>query len=186
MNITYFILLSICVATHCEIRPRLFYQSIRSDGLTDWGDWGIPQFCPYPHHAIGYNTKIEGGQGKGDDTALNAIKLICGDKSVIYSSAGPWGNWGGDVYCSSNEKLSAFIMKSEPSQGKGDDTAANALKFYCSNRELFNHHEAPWGIWGDLIRCPASTYICGLRTQVERELGKGDDTALNNVIFYCC
>jgi hypothetical protein len=77
-------------------------------------------------------------------------------------------------------------MKSEPDQGNGDDTAANGVKLYCSSRELSNHHEAPWGRWGNLIRCPDSTYICGLKTQVEGSQGKGDDTALNNVIFYCC
>ena len=186
MSLTYFILLSICVASYCENGPKLYYSEIRSDGLTNWGDWGVPQFCPYPYYTIGYNTKIEGSQGKGDDTALNGIKLICSDGSSIYSSVAPWGGWGSDVYCNSNEKLSAFIMKSEPSQGKGDDTAANAFKFYCSNRELFNHHEGSWGRWGNLIRCPANTYICGLRTQVEGSQGSGDDTALNNAIFYCC
>ena len=77
-------------------------------------------------------------------------------------------------------------MKSEPDQNKGDDTAANAINFLCANRELFNHHEGPWGRWGNLISCPANTYICGLRTQVEKEQDKGDDTALNNAMFYCC
>ena len=79
-------------------------------------------------------------------------------------------------------------MKSESDRGSNiDDTAANAFKFYCSNRELFNHHEAPWGRWGNLIRCPANTSICGLRTQVEGDRGsKIDDTALNNAEFYCC
>ena len=105
----------------------------------------MPQFCPHPHHAIGYNTKIEGSLGKGDDTALNSIKLICSDGSLIYSSAGPWGVWGNDAFCKSGEKFSAFAMKSEPEQGKGDDTAANGVKLYCSSRELSNHHEAPWG-----------------------------------------
>jgi hypothetical protein len=184
---TYVILISIFVAINCEIESKFqFHSEIRSDGLTDWGDWGVPQFCPYPHYAVGYNTKIEGPQGKGDDTALNAIKLICSSGAALYSSQGQWGGWGNDAYCNSGEKLSAFVMKSEPSQGKGDDTAANALKLYCSNRELFNHHEAPWGRWGNLIRCQANTFICGIRTQVEPSQGKGDDTALNNVIFYCC
>ena len=100
----------------------------------------------------------------------------------------PWGAYATDAMCPPGEKLSGFIMKSEPNQGrKGDDTAANALKMYCSNRMLFNLHENPYGRWGNLIMCPTNAYICGLRAQVETPLGrKEDDTALNNVMFYCC
>lgn len=172
----------------CNVETKFQYHSeMQSDGLTNYGDWGVPEFCPYPHYAIGYNTKIERPQGRGDDTSLNTIKLICSNGTPLYSSSGDWGDWGSDVYCSSGEKLSGFIMKSEPNQGSGDDTAANSLKMYCTNRELFNHHEGPWGRWGKLFTCPANTSICGLRTQVEPKRGKDiDDTALNNVIFYCC
>ena len=52
--------------------------------------------------------------------------------------------------------------------------------------ELFNKNEAQWGRWGKLILCPNNTGICGLKTQVEMAQDKSDDTALNNVIFYCC
>ena len=99
MNLSYFILLSLCVATYCENGPKLQYHSdIVSDGLTNWGDWGVAQFCIYPHYAIGYNTKIERDRGSNiDDTALNAIRLICSDGSYIHSSIGPWGDWGSNV-----------------------------------------------------------------------------------------
>ena len=165
-----------------------YFSEIKSDGLTNWGDWGLPEFCPYNHYAVGYNSKIEHPPTEGnDDTALNSIRLICSDASFISSSNGYWGNWGENVYCENNTKLSGFAMKSQEIQvGEKDDTAANAIKFYCSDKELFNKNEAQWGRWGKLILCPNNTGICGLKTQVEMAQDKGDDTALNNVIFYCC
>ena len=43
-----------------------------------------------------------------------------------------------------------------------------------------------WGDWSDPLYCPAQHYVCGLRQRVEKRQGKGDDTAMNAVEFYCC
>jgi len=183
-------LLSLLVAANCAITTRLYDSEIQSDGLTNWGAWGVPEFCPFNSYAVGFNLKIEPPQGTGrgeDDTALNGIKLICSDKTLIYSEQAQWGAWGRDMQCTEGNKLSSFTMKSEGPQGGDDDTAANAIKFYCSNRQLIQSNlEGNWGRWGDIISCPDNHYICGLRTQVESPQGGDDDTALNNVIFYCC
>jgi hypothetical protein len=54
-----------------------------------WGDWGPAQSCPQGERAIGFQLKVESPQpGDGDDTALNAIALLCTRGSSIPSSQG--------------------------------------------------------------------------------------------------
>ena len=43
-----------------------------------------------------------------------------------------------------------------------------------------------WGLWSDPVHCPANHYVCGLAQRVEPPQGKGDDTSMNAVAFYCC
>ena len=42
------------------------------------------------------------------------------------------------------------------------------------------------GDWSEWIYCPIRTYICGVQTQIEPNQGNNDDTALNNIRFFCC
>ncbi|XP_045182926.2 vitelline membrane outer layer protein 1-like [Mercenaria mercenaria] len=172
----------------------------------NYGFWTPEQFCPEGTFALGYNMKIEGNQFAGDDTALNAIRLICGDLSGhlkvgadITSGTGPFGTWEKTETC--NEPyhdanfLTAFALQVEAPQGSGDDTSANYVKFYC--RDLDGHNaetelvRAPgvgyWGSFGEWSQsCDNSTAICGLATKVEPVQGGGDDTSLNDAVFYCC
>ena len=77
-----------------------------------------------------------------------------------------------------------------------DDTAANWVRFACldqlrNERWIPNLYEkGDWGEFGDIsTRCPAHSTICGLRIKFESYQGSGsddDDTALNDVKFYCC
>ena len=47
-------------------------------------------------------------------------------------------------------------------------------------------NSAPWGSWSDPVYCPEGQYVLyGLRQKVERSQGKGDDTGMNAVAFYC-
>jgi hypothetical protein len=80
-------------------------------------------------------------------------------------------------------------------QGGKDDTSANYIKFNCRDYDGNNHwtelnHPPGRGIWGSFgafsDRCDAHSAICGLATKVESSQGNGDDTALNDVKFYCC
>lgn len=84
-------------------------------------------------------------------------------------------------------------------QGGGDDTSANYINFRCrpfETEENTNLTEtilsvAPghgiWGTWSEWTdSCEPDQAICGIRTKVESGQGDGDDTALNDVLFYCC
>ncbi|XP_052068554.1 vitelline membrane outer layer protein 1 homolog [Mytilus californianus] len=163
-----------------------------------WGTWSRPEFCAKGYFASGFSLKIEGRQGKGDDTALNAIRLKCrkGNNSpntggTIWAHEGRWGQWSRTMNCPSGKRFVGFRLQVEARQGKGDDTAANYFRFRCRR---FNggatHRIGTKGLWGKFgawsQTCPRGSAVCGLKVKIERPQGKGDDTALNNAKFYCC
>ncbi|KAM3837613.1 vitelline membrane outer layer protein 1-like [Vipera latastei] len=154
-----------------------------------WGTWGEIILCP-TGHVNGFALKVEpyqGGRNHEDDTALNGIRLFCNDKKFISSVVGRWGAWSDIKYCRGHSKLVAFSLRVERPRGPSDDTAANNIQFKCSNNEILvgNSHEwGKFGLWSS--SCGPGTYICGLQTKVEIVQGMEDDTALNDVRFFCC
>lgn len=153
---------------------------------TSWGRWGPIAWCPYKTFAYGMTLKVEGRQGGGDDTSVNAVALYCSkNRGYVTSSQGRWGRWESNKVCR-NSVITGVAIKSEKSQGLGDDTAANNFVFYCRNRQrLFGRGNA-WGTWSRWALCPRGTAICGIQTMVEGPQGRKDDTALNRARFFCC
>ncbi|XP_045193286.2 vitelline membrane outer layer protein 1-like [Mercenaria mercenaria] len=203
-SILYVIVFLVFVATSGTFSVSVS-KTLSVTNANDWGDWGDAQYCGEDTYAVGYDMKIEEWI-KGDDTALNGIKLICQSpfghtsrRGVATSSVGPWGGWVGEALCDNrNDKqqfLTSFNLQSEQKQGKGDDTSANFIKFKC--RDLAGSlpsyemsRDPGFGEWGQYgswsSECYKGTAICGIKTRVEVPQGRGDDTALNDVIFYCC
>ncbi|KAL3837161.1 hypothetical protein ACJMK2_022539, partial [Sinanodonta woodiana] len=79
--------------------------------------------------------------------------------------------------------------------GNQDDTAANYVKFMCRDLKSDRHqyelvHSPGQGNYGDYgrwsVSCPVKSAICGIQTLVEEPQCDGDDTSLNNVMFFCC
>ncbi|KAL7983307.1 hypothetical protein Chor_000183 [Crotalus horridus] len=98
-----------------------------------------------------------------------------------------WGAWSDIKYCRGESKLVAFSLRVERPQGPSDDTAANNIQFKCSNNEILvgnSHDWGKFGLWSS--SCGPGTYICGLQTKMEVIQGMEDDTALNDVRFFCC
>ncbi|XP_063319789.1 vitelline membrane outer layer protein 1-like [Pelmatolapia mariae] len=161
---------------------------------TSWGDWGATEMCPVGSYAVGFSIKVEGSQGSGDDTAVNGIRLYCLDPSnkrqTTYESnlllLFSWGDWTAVKSCESGY-LASFMLRVESAQGRGDDTSVNNIKFICSGTGAQLEGDGmQWGEWGHWSRkCPKGA-ICGLRTRVEDPQGGDDDTALNDVQFFCC
>ncbi|XP_068130020.1 vitelline membrane outer layer protein 1 homolog [Hyperolius riggenbachi] len=154
-----------------------------------WGGWGGTQSCPEGTSARGFSLLVESPQGRGDDTALNAIKLYCAEpysttvKATVTSSAGGWGHWTRVQWCPSGDIVSFSLKVEQPIDG--DDTAANNIMFQCSDLTILTGDGGPWGDfggWSDI--CYSG--VCGIRTRVEGSQGKGDDTSLNDVQLRCC
>ena len=148
---------------------------------------------------IGFRTKTESSHRNPDNTALNAIELICSDSKRITSKQGKWGSWSksdstcwpwrsilDSMFVRSFGGAVGFRLKVESIQSQTrDQTATNALRLVCSNRNELINKESKWGDWGRYHYCPKDMFICGIKTQVDDE-NRNDNTALNNVILYCC
>ncbi|KAK3576978.1 hypothetical protein CHS0354_005981 [Potamilus streckersoni] len=79
--------------------------------------------------------------------------------------------------------------------GAIDDTSANYVKFTCRDLTSDNNqtelaHPPGHGLWGSYggwsESCPINSAICGIQTRIEASQHGGDDTALNDVKFFCC
>ncbi|KAH0625150.1 hypothetical protein JD844_033302, partial [Phrynosoma platyrhinos] len=137
---TAFLLILSCCFWDSEARAYNSILMVSNGG--PWGDWGNIQFCPYGY-AHGFSLKVERGQGWGDDTAMNGIRLYCTDGAVIESRVGPV----------------------EGRQGKGDDTAANNIQFTCEDGTALTGHGQRWGSFGPWSRRCSSGSICGIQTK---------------------
>ncbi|KAH3859820.1 vitelline membrane outer layer protein 1 homolog [Dreissena polymorpha] len=201
----YVVSLTLILTCNAQTDARRVTETLRVANGGQYGSWTTDEFCPPHQFAVGYDMKIEPYQGiTGDDTTLNAIALVCSDierqhfgEKAVTSGQGPFGDWKGRVTCNqpigSAAFLSAFDLEVEGPQGRLDDTAAGWVKFKCTQmddgsvQDLVKdpgHNTGSWGGWSSF--CPRGSAICGLQTRIEPNQGNGDDTALNDVIFYCC
>lgn len=177
------------------LNASLIVHWIESPRLTNWGDWKQEAMCPPFSWVSAMDLKIEPEQGRGDDSALNAIRLSCSTIDGVHtaditSGEGPWGFYRGKKFCKSGF-ANGFQLRSEPNQNSGDDAAAIDLMLLCSHTDgttekIVGGEVLKFGEFTQEQVCPPSTAICGIRTQIEREQGSGDDSALNNVDFACC
>ncbi|NWI83379.1 VMO1 protein, partial [Dryoscopus gambensis] len=118
----------------------------------------------------------------GDDTGLNAVRLICDTGTdTVMSSEGPFGVWKPPLMCPQGEHLVSFRLRVEAAQGPWDDTAANNVDMSCSEGTLLQGQGNDRGTWGDWSpACPSSCGVCGISTRVDPFDDNIDDTGLND------
>ncbi|ODM92215.1 Vitelline membrane outer layer protein 1 [Orchesella cincta] len=188
-------MLNLAILTFCSVFSAVSANiNITSPPITNWGDWGRFQRCPFGRYAQGFQLKTEANLGLfQDDTALNSIKLFCGDPyrpdtAVLTSTEGEFGKWG-NIYSCYPGFLNGFQLRVEEYQGSGDDTATNNVRFYCTNLPTPNDYiegdGLSYGSWGQTQHCYSNQVISGIQTQVEPNRGDDDDTSLNNVLMEC-
>jgi hypothetical protein len=108
---------------------------------------------------------------------------------TVIPTGGIWGQTGASVFCTAGTYVAAFRQRVETSQGVGDDTALNAIEFYCRNSsgtwtEPLDTWDGAWGDWGSWAIC-GSGYINGGALKVESSQGSSDDTSVNGARFSC-
>ncbi|XP_026868077.2 vitelline membrane outer layer protein 1 homolog [Electrophorus electricus] len=157
-----------------------------------FGLWTWPEMCPDNFFAVGFSLRVETNQYGGDDTALNGIRLFCGqngDRSFLYtveSNTGYFGEWTDPQWCPSGTLVS-FQLRVETHRGMfGDDTAVNNIRFRCSSNPTLEGQGMPWGDYSHWSPECSEGGICGIETKMEPYQGGLDDSALNDVRFHCC
>ncbi|KAM6317087.1 LOW QUALITY PROTEIN: vitelline membrane outer layer protein 1 homolog [Aegotheles albertisi] len=93
-----------------------------------------------------------------------------------------WDTWTTFQVCPEGYLIS-FSLRAEKSQREGGDTAANNIQFRSSGETLLVGGGLLYSSFGPWSK---SCNIHGLQTKLEHPQGLQDDTALNNVKFFCC
>ncbi|XP_066446198.1 vitelline membrane outer layer protein 1-like [Eleutherodactylus coqui] len=117
------------IRLHCIGESDPSAESVITSTEARWGEWTPVTWCPngYP---ISFSLIVEKPQGDGDDTAVNNLLMECSDYTILESCGNPWGygeGWSGKC----PRGICGIQAKVEKSQGDGDDTALNDVKFEC-------------------------------------------------------
>ena len=85
--------------------------------------------------------------------------------------------------------MNSVQLRSEKRQGGGilggDDTATNNVRMMCTDGEVLDVEGPVWGEWLSYATCPADSAISGVRLQIERDQGGGDDSSVNKIELMC-
>nr|XP_056714854.1 vitelline membrane outer layer protein 1-like [Euleptes europaea] len=178
------LLLSCCLS---DVEGRKFISTLSVTNGGKLGDWGEVQSCP-KGYVDKFSLKIEAERGAfDDDSSLNGIRLYCTDGSVITSLVGKYGDWSDQQSCKSGFLNSFSLQVSEPVKW-ADATAADNIKFKCTDGTELEGKGIDWGKYGSWSTSCPKHGICGIQTRVEitgRQPNR-DVSGLNDVKFFCC
>ncbi|KFM05945.1 Vitelline membrane outer layer protein 1, partial [Aptenodytes forsteri] len=182
MPATLILLLSLCTpgTGACEYTSVL---TVPNGG--HWGNWRSWQFCCYGY-GNGFALKAKfflfPTISWHNDKKKEHFPAVCRAQTFLCLLFIRWGTWTSFQVCPGGYLIS-FSLRTEKSQGGGDDTAANNIQFRCSDATVLVGDGLSRGRFGPWSK---SCNICSLQTKVEPSQGLQDDTVLNNVKFFCC
>jgi len=122
---------------------------------------------------------------------LLSILLSATAQHIVSPPVTDWGDWGYFDNCPNGTAARGFQLKTEPFKGPlVDDTALNAIRFFCGNpldpnTRIITSALGSWGIWGNTYACGQDGFIVGFQLRVERPGLVQDETATNNARFIC-
>lgn len=188
-----------CPITRCKGGPkgRPDFGGSFVPWLADWKEdlhatWRKTDWCNKGSWVDGVKVRMSSPQGKGDDTALNGIKLTCRSKSgkrsnMISSKFGPEGSWLTSEECKGNHFITAVNFRNED-VGQEDSTGGNGLDFQCSDGNGYTGtgNDGYEGDWSGYQSCPTGAYVCGVQTKLKEYRKHWDNIAINAIRFYCC
>ena len=163
------------------------------ENMYDYGTWGGMDICTNGAFASGFILKVAKEEGGGDDTAANAVCIMCDESEERCSKKGLWGDWSSPFKCPKGSYLTGWRQNVLADQGWGllaDDTAMNNVDYECRDLETWEETKQlkgngyEWGTWSRYKRCPQGQFICGINTRVAPHYH--DDTALTDVEHKCC
>ncbi|XP_062830655.1 vitelline membrane outer layer protein 1-like [Anolis carolinensis] len=107
-------------------------DSFISSMVGKWGAWSEIHQCKPPNKLVSFSLRVEMPQGFGDDTAVNNIRFLCSDTSVLEGNSHEWGHFGPwSPACPGSTFICGIQTKVEISQESEDDTSLNDVKFFC-------------------------------------------------------
>jgi hypothetical protein len=154
-----------------------------ADRVGSWGAWSDWNYCSFGKRMPGFQIRVEGPQGSGDDTGINGFKMFC-EMGDTYQVDGHWGGWYPKRSCASG--FGAFEQKIEPPNPDG--TGMNDILLYHADYTWAQTGcgNCGWGVWSTWSKCRSGAYICGFRLKLEEGQGGGDGTAASSAEFLCC
>ncbi|XP_069505881.1 vitelline membrane outer layer protein 1-like [Ambystoma mexicanum] len=171
-----------------EARNYTNYVSVPNGG--PWGAWSEILLCEKGLYARGFAIKVESPQGYADDTSLNGLQLVCATPTYNYMNSVSYevvraGVWGPISWCPGGVMIS-FSLRVQPYQGAvTDDTAANNIRFYCSDEAIIEGCGGNLGSYGG-FSASCMKGMCGLQVRIELPQPIVDDTGMNDVRIFCC
>ncbi|XP_075061814.1 vitelline membrane outer layer protein 1 homolog [Mixophyes fleayi] len=120
------------VRLHCVRCKHPNNETTITSDVAPWGNWTEPQWCNFGVLSK-FIMRVEGDQGRGDDTAVNNIKFQCTDEKQMEGHGLSWGQYGKAwsekcVYgiCG----LKTKVQGNEP-YGIPDNTGLSDVQFSC-------------------------------------------------------
>jgi len=171
------------------LRKDLVARIVPSLGEFGWGTWHPDGFCPEGMWAIGLQVRDHANQGKKDDSALNAVRLLCAplgaatSYEAVSSYEGLWGDWGTQTICA-DSIVAGFDLRTQVEHGS-DNLGVTRLKLHCANGVVTELGSFDWGVYAGTKLCPRGSAVCGSRIQFEDE-HRGDNAAMTNIEMACC